>query len=953
LTLPNYRDTFAKRFQPDSSEYASGYTKNRATIDKEHKASVEQAIKESKPVPRNVLEEYKAEPWAQEARKKAAGRTVKESLTVEKGKAEAQKAQAEGAKQQAEALGLTQKEQIELSRLNALKDDRSKPFTVRQQNRLNKLAAKAERAFDEQLRQATEKDYRAGLANPGGHTSVHEGIARDGKNAGHSQIEVFNDLLNAGISRDDAIIAVKFAWPDFEAAAPGEGEKAESPARDILGGVEPIQKINKALREAKSIRPKLEAERKAEKKRRVGRAIGALASSIKKGKGAEQSIFSSTGLLKGPLSDQRYESIRPIMEEAMPGSVDNAFKSIYENKDLQYFEVLDTADAFRKLIDGEPITLREVDLIKKHFGAEMAEIAEARAEVSPWIDKLITLWKAGLLTGAKTSGLNMSSNYTHGITETMKDAPAALIDSVLALFTKERTIAFTTRGFKGGVEEGLQKGWDYLKTGVDERHIGEKLDYHRVKFGNSKLAQALQTYEETIFHLLGAEDQPFYYGAKAHSIYSQAIVAGKNRKLKGKELSDYIDEVVQFPSDEILENATHDAEMAVFQNRTSLGDLARQIQKSKIGEMIVPFGRTPSAVAMQIVNYTPVGVVKEVIEQIHNKKFDQRKFAQAFGRTAVGTGALAAGAALFTAGMMTLDYPDNERERKLWELEGKKPNSIKIGDKWRSVYVLGPVGNVLTIGGYFQEALDESGSPTKAIHTALAGGAKSFSEQTFVSGVNRAVEAIQDPERSFENFFSSIAGSVVPTIVADAARATDYTERRTQGAGERIASRVPGWRETLEPRLDVFGQDVPRYGGNPLEVMLDATRPAKIRHDVVVDEIRRLWDADVRVAPTQLGTRDGYKILTDEENTVLWRRAGQLTYRALFDLIRQPYYKTLNDEAKGKNIESEVKKAKDLARAEAAKIKINQGKTQEELRADGLVTNDVARLISQFEIARK
>ena len=212
---------------------------------------------------------------------------------------------------------------------------------------------------------------------------------------------------------------------------------------------------------------------------------------------------------------------------------------------------------------------------------------------------------------------------------------------------------------------------------------------------------------------------------------------------------------------------------------------------------------------------------------------------------------------------MTLDRPKTERERKLWELEGRKANSIKIGDKWRSIQVLGPAGNVLVIGGHFQQGLIDTGSPTQAIVQAMTGGAKSFSEQTFVTGVNQAVSALVDPDRSFEGWFSSMAGSVVPTIVADIARAQDDKTRRTEGPFQRVQSRIPVLREKLPPRINVFGQDLPRYGGNPLEVMFDPTRPALINNDVVVTELRRLFDNDIKVSPTLLGDKAAFALLTN------------------------------------------------------------------------------------------
>jgi hypothetical protein len=153
--------------------------------------------------------------------------------------------------------------------------------------------------------------------------------------------------------------------------------------------------------------------------------------------------------------------------------------------------------------------------------------------------------------------------------------------------------------------------------------------------------------------------------------------------------------------------------------------------------------------------------------------------------------------------------------------------------------------------------------------------------------------------------------------------------------------------------LNVFGQDLPRYGGNPLEVMIDPTRPVKIREDVVVDELRRLWDKDVRVSPTMLGNKGGYDILTDHENTVLWRRAGELTYIGIYELIQGPYYKGLSDERRGREIEKEVQEAKNIARAEAAVAKMETGTSLEKLKESKLVTQDVETYIPRVRALRR
>ncbi len=712
-------------------------------------------------------------------------------------------------------------------------------------------------------------------------------------------------------------------------------------AEQAILGEDPIQQILSALKKAVAVAPKTEAEKKAELSRRVGAAAGALRSNVKQGMPTVEALFKSTGLLKGPLTE--YEQVfQSIEDQLTPETKEAAYAKISSHPGLKYFEVLNTSNSFTKLIQGTALTPGDVTNIENVFGKMFSEVTDIRQQISDLYEIILTLWKAGLLTGIKTTGLNIISNAANAMAETAALVPTALVDNAISLYTGERTRAFTVRGYGAGVVEGILKGWKYLRTGYSERNIGEKLDYKETFFGTSKFARALQAYEEFIFHLLGAEDQPFYYGSKGRSVRSQAIAKAINEGLKGKERDQFVKDFIRHPTDEVVLMASEDAKASVFQNRTNVGDAARAVSKVKPFGFIIPFTRTPSSIAVQIVSdYTPIGAVKELLTQIKKGELDQAAISKAFGKSIVGTGALFVGGALVTAGLMTLDRPKDERERKLWELENRKANSIKVGGKWRSVQVLGPLGSTLIIGGHFQRELEKTGSPTKAMIQAMAGGAKSFSEQTFVRGLNQSLSAIADPERSAERWFTSMAGSIVPTLVADIARAADETERRTEGAAQRIRSRIPVLRESLPPRIDVFGQDLPRYGGNVLEVMIDPSRPFKIKSDVVVDELRRLADNDIKVTPTLLGDRAGFDVLTAEENTQLWRRSGELTYKILLAWINSEGYKNIpNDFTKGETIESLVKKTKAAAKAEIVGIKLKQGVSVLKLAESGLLSID-------------
>lgn len=534
---------------------------------------------------------------------------------------------------------------------------------------------------------------------------------------------------------------------------------------------------------------------------------------------------------------------------------------------------------------------------------------------TPLMSKILAVWKAGLLTGFKTSGTNIFANLTHAGTEMLADVPGAGWDMMMSLFTGERALSPTFKGYIPGFKEGAGKGWKFLKTGYDERNALGKLEYSRVKIGDSPAAKLIQAYEEIIFRILSAEDQAFYYGAKLHSLYGQAKVAAINQGLKGKEADAFIENLVYNPTDEMIGFAIADAEVAVFQNQTALSNFASAIKKHmRVAEFILPFSKTPSAVAMQIINYSPVGFFKTWYAYGRKENFNQREFSKGMGRATTGLGFLGFGAWLMGMGLMCLDRPKSESEQEQWKKEGKIPNSIYYAGAWRSVQTLGPGGNLLLVGGHYMKAVKDTGSPMKAFAIASFGGIKSFNEQTFLKGTNTALSAVNDPGRYAETFTQSLFGSIVPTIVKDVGVATDKTERRVENPLEAIMARVPFLRKLLQPQVDFQGQEIER-SFNAVEAMIDPSRPSHPNYDPILGEIRRLTDAGENIPTTKLGPKEGYPSLTQEQNTNLWKMAGSVAYENISNLMNTPGYERIKDEVKASQINKYVREAGVKARA--------------------------------------
>lgn len=607
--------------------------------------------------------------------------------------------------------------------------------------------------------------------------------------------------------------------------------------------------------------------------------------------------------------------VRFAAKEIQKYNAKNPTKIIPELSGKQTSHISSLMEDLKKLPEGS------IERKQKFF-----EVQQYISSVIPNNDlakKIANTWKAGLLTGLKTTGLNILSNTAHFGMEVIKDAPAAIVDKAASLFTGERTKTLTMRKAFDGMKEGAINGKRYFSTGFDERNIGEKLDYHRVNYGKGPVAKAFQGYTDTVFRAIGAQDQPFYYSTLSRSLMDQALATGKNQGLKGKELVENAYKLVDNPTEEMIRYATMDATTAVFQNKTALGAAAKTIQNIPyVGQFIVPFAQTPSAVAMQIINYSPVGVVKTIIENAGKGKFDQRLFSQGIGRGIVGTAPLAIGAALYDTGMISLDYPQGDsRMIELNKAEGQTYNAIKIGDEWRGLNTLGPAGQLVLMGAYFKKALSESGSPSEAMVMAATGALASFSEQTFLTGAKNFMDAVSDPLTYGRDYLPNLAASFIPTIVSDTARSVDGEERVTSAPGfidtfgTKAAARVPGLRDNLEPQVSSLGEQIP-LGGNAVETMLDATRPSDIRSTEVTTELRRMQDLGFAVAPTKVGNKKGYDSLSPEQNTKMWEMVGTLVNEKLTSLVTNSKYTALTNEQKEEKITQFVDKAKIIGRAQ-------------------------------------
>lgn len=515
--------------------------------------------------------------------------------------------------------------------------------------------------------------------------------------------------------------------------------------------------------------------------------------------------------------------------------------------------------AGRDLLPEELLALRQA--LKHGDHAKMRQLSESLVKPIHWLspEAILTLRKAGLLTGLRTQMRNLLSNTSEGVMRQGDAGGAAVLDWLASKFTGVRTTAFDPIGRVQASARGARRafGRDGTFMQVMRGELGSdylrKLDLPaETTIGGApvRLSKALDGYQKFMFRVQGAADQPARQAAIVESLWEQARVMAKEQGIKDidaftkQSIDEALKQIDAVGRDGILSDmamqAIVDAEEAVFQNRSVFGDIiggARVWLKSRsqkpgtlgrgarIGQhvldFVVPFSRTPGAVLSRVFERTPLGMLDGLMGLYELNRATklgldaatlrqmQRAAAKRFGRGATGTIAIALGALAASKGKASGRWPTDQAEAQKWMQEGKPEDAVFINGRWRKLTGVSPLGNLFAIGAqmYLDAKNGEQGALEKAVIDPAMTGLRTIKEQSFLKGTSDLLNAIDNKRGERERFVPTLSGSFVPTIVADWARFMDPTLRDTKGdAWAGVAARLPVISYSVPVKLDEFGR---------------------------------------------------------------------------------------------------------------------------------------------------
>ncbi len=413
---------------------------------------------------------------------------------------------------------------------------------------------------------------------------------------------------------------------------------------------------------------------------------------------------------------------------------------------------------------------------------------------------------------------------------------------------------------------------------------------------------------------LESVDDFFSTVAAEQTLYGAAFAQAKREGVSGQRLLDRVAELKVHPSDEILSEVQSQRARLLFREKP--GRIADAVLAAKrhlpLLGYVAPFVRVPANIIRQGFEASPLGFGMPAA------RAGGRSGADAMGRAAAGSLALAPLAYYAALGKITGDAPADPAKRAAFYESGKRPNSILIGETWYSYQTVQPLNVPLAIvaNGFqaWREAQGDPDTTADQIATSIIGGtASSLLDQSFLSGVSALVDALGDPERYGRRFVQQLATGFVPLsgFLRTVAHATDPIVRNPKSVMEGVQAIIPGQGRTLEPRLTRFGEPVPRVEG-ALNVFK--------RSPVVNDPVASMLDeAGVDLRPAQ-GPQDvtvarGVKLpLERSEQFAAGQASGRVMRQVLERLQASPVFQRASPVQQQRLIEHAIAQSRDAVR---------------------------------------
>lgn len=687
-------------------------------------------------------------------------------------------------------------------------------------------------------------------------------------------------------------------------------------------------KTNKTKEEIKAARAKLN-ELNKELRTAKAQASGA----VKR----YEDVFAKLDAVKSDKSDGKYRKAVEAFDTAKQAAKDARTFAKYAEEN--YFAP--PKQLMDQLINAKSESERED--IKHKIVLYMAEQMPGTAA------EKVDAWRYfSMLANPKTHLRNVLGNAAMWGARKLRNTMASAIESVSIKDQNKRSRAITTRWGDSELYAAARKVFDDNQrdiAGNPKYSLPGEIQEQRRIFGGNVVSDKFETVRQWVGNALEKEDVWFLQPAFESSWAGFVKARGYN-----------VNSMTEQQKAEAFEFAKNEAQVATFKEANAVSEALSRFRRTNAGtkfvaDAIMPFTKTPMNILKTSIDYSPIGVVKSVVNGIHDAavgEFTASEFITNLSAGLTGTGMALLGMWGAAAGWITGGEDDDpDRKNALDRAGGFQEYSLKLGNMYFSIDWAAPAVVPVMMGVELFNATrgnttdqDTLSIAARVIET-LGRAADPIFEMSMLEGIMSALDSYESGAQKVSDIaFSAVEsylGQFIPTLFGQLARSVDPVKRSTysskdavltktiEQAGRRLIAKIPWASKYLKPVIDRTGKETAQVSTNGfVRVLAQFVSPGNLAFDQftgVDDELLRLYDlfgeTDVlpKSVPSSITNNKQTYNLSSEEYTQYSVILGSQTYTNLETLFASEEYKGMSDEDKKEAAAEIINEAQKEAKA--------------------------------------
>jgi len=530
---------------------------------------------------------------------------------------------------------------------------------------------------------------------------------------------------------------------------------------------------------------------------------------------------------------------------------------------------------------------------------------------SSGIEKFNSWRRIAMLLNPKTHICNIGGNVIMmGMRKAADTIGAALQKAFVPAGQRTQSVGWS---FNKDIVAKVNENWDTVKKdilGESRWEVGNLKSLGREKriFKNP----ALQWLNEVSLKSLNLEDNIFTERA-----YKDAL----GQYLQANNMTEVTSEAIEYAKRRALE--------ATFKQTNMLADFINKAKKVPVAgffvEGAIPFTQTPANIVMRGIEYSPGGIIKALYDIKAGKT--AATVIEDLSKGLTGSAIMALGFWLSSIGWAKVNRKRSDKAEALYQELGDQRYAINTPLGSYTFDWAQPFSIPFAMGIAAQEAIrDRKDGDTiiQAVIDGIAAGGDTIFNMTMLQNIREILGSYGSPTEKIMGIPIDYLEQAIASVLGQTARTIDPVRRSTYDPNSigqwwrGIRARIPGLSQTLEPALNIWGQE--QSQGGALQQFISPGYFRARSDDPVTNEMARLYESvnnnDIlpKTAPNNFTKDKVAYTLTPEQKTEFARIMGQKNYNDLARLFTSSEYKELTDEQRAKRVKSIVESNYDEAK---------------------------------------